>query len=217
MKTKIWLATTLATFLFIASAQAASTLTPKGFSAKPTFPNKNNPEQFTYQVLPGGQIKDTISVSNNEDSPISVNLYSTDSIVQDGKTSFKLESDDQQELGQWVTLEKTHFDVPAHTTEDINFEINVPDTVQTKDFLGGISTEVSSPTVKDGQNITTKFRIINKINLQVTDDPQPIEKMSPTPLVGSPTIAQIYLYGSIALFVIVVGYIAVQGIKKRKS
>lgn len=183
-----------------------------GFSASPTSPNKINPSQFSYEAKPGSTLQDTLTVVNHDTKPMKLFIYAMDSVMKDGKVQFKIESDPQTEVGKWTTVSQKEIDIPASSKQDIPFTITIPQDAALKDYLGGIAGEARSTDPTQGSQLKVNYRIVTKINLKVTNTPQPIEKR-PTPPI-SPT--QVYLYISAGLFVLVLAWFIAKSLQERK-
>lgn len=184
-----------------------------GFSVSPTSRNKVNSGQFTYEAKPGSTIQDTVTITNHDSKPMTLYVYGTDSVKQDDKVNFKIENDPQTEIGKWTTISQKEVKLEPKSSQNISFEIAIPPDAEIKDFLGGLSGEVRSTDSSKGSQVKVNYRIVTKINLKVTNTPQPVEKL-PVKFPVDP--AQAYFYFSAGLFVLVLAWITNKSLKKKQ-
>lgn len=189
------------------------------FSAYPLSPNKILPSQFSFEVRPGETSnQDILEISNNADSESTFTIAGVDPVQnKKGDLSFKLSSDQQEGSGNWIVPEEKEIILAPHTKHDVKFQIIAPLDTKLGDYFAGIEAQqITTSQVKtaEGINVNVNLRILNKVNIKVTDNPHPIEK-APASNMFTPT--QLYLYGSMGLFVIVIGYFLVQATRKHKA
>lgn len=200
--------------LFISSFSTVLAVEPtSGFSVSPTSRNKVNPGQFTYETKPGSTIQDSVTVTNHDSKPMTLYVYGTDSKKQDDKVSFKTETEPQTEVGKWTAVSQKEIKLEPNSSQNVAFEITIPQDAELRDYLGGISGEVRSTDASKGSQVKVNYRIVTKLNLKVTNTPQPIEKLPGKPLVDP---AQAYFYFSAGLFVLVLAWFTNKSLKERK-
>lgn len=206
----------IATIIFLMLPLFVSAQNSQTFSGKPTYPNKLLPYQFSMELKPGTAGTETITISNNSDKTSTYILSGVDSNINEkGETNFRLGTDAQSDAGAWIGIQSS-IEVPAKSEKQIDFTVNAPKDAAKKDYLAGISVESKGVNVvqKDGQNISVNLRNVLKVNIKVTDTPQPVEK-APNPLL---TPTNIYLGISVLLFVGVCIFLVVTQLgKKHKS
>ena len=110
------------------------------FSVFPTAGEGANQRSFfVYNLDPGGSLKDSVTVTNNTDAPITFLLYASD--IQsnvDGAFALGNPDDPTSDVGSWVELPTDRLTVPAQTAANIPFSLNVPTDATPGDHAGGI-------------------------------------------------------------------------------
>ncbi|MCU0311222.1 MAG: DUF916 domain-containing protein [Acidimicrobiales bacterium] len=110
------------------------------FSVFPTAGEGANQRSFfVYNLDPGGSLKDSVTVTNSTDAPITFFLYASD--VQenpDGAFALGNPDDPTSDVGAWVELPTDKITVPPQTAANIPFSLNVPTDATPGDHAGGI-------------------------------------------------------------------------------
>lgn len=188
----------------------------QGVTSRPAVPNKINPYQFTMEIKPGESYTEVLEIQNSSNQKTVVQISGVDSGTNDtGSIAFKLSNEEQTEAGKWILPLQPTITMDPGQTIQTEFTVYVPTDTPLGDYLGGISVDVNNVgmTQKDGQNVMVNIRKIEKVNIKVTDNPQPIEKMPP------PSIPWTYIYFgvSLAIFVGVLLYLFISKAKKGKK
>lgn len=208
-------------FSFAAEKEDNTKTPPKkieqtGFAAKPAFPNIENSGSFTFEARPGETVSDVLKVMNFNNYPVKVFVYPTENeekLNNQGNISYKTSDKEMTGVANWFEMEKEELDMEAKSDENIKFSIKVPEDAEMKDYYGALSAEVRGK-APEGGGVSVNYRFVIQANIKVTDNPKVIEKIPPTPLF---TPQQLYLYGSITLFVIVVLYYLSSAIINKKK
>lgn len=102
-----------------------------GFGIRPAYPRPDNPRTesiFVHTTKPGETIEEGVIVANNTKETKSVLLYATDSTPStDGGFACEQFSDEKDNVGGWITLEKTELTLAPVTSQTVKFTIKVPD------------------------------------------------------------------------------------------
>ncbi len=193
--------------------QNSTTDNKAGFSAQPTTQNKESPAQFTYEAKPGSIIQDTITINNNNTSK-TIFFYPTELKVKLDKTKGYLkENETLKDIGKWINIPIRQVEIGPNSSQNIPVSITIPKDAELKDYIGGVASEIKALGNVSGFGANVNYRIITTINLKVTNDPKPIEKLPPKTLVKP---VQAYIYASFALPVIVIGWLVWGSLKERK-
>jgi hypothetical protein len=181
-------------------------------STYPAFPNKINSSQFTVELKPGSSATETVEIVNNSVSPIKYVLSGVDFIE---KGNYKTSTDPQTEAGLWIVPENKSVTLESEEKARINFSVVVPENAELKDYKAGLSIEVQNigTTKKNGMNLAVNLRKVETVNIKVTNDPKPIEKMPPPSLPWT----KIYLGVSIGVFSLAALYLIVSQLKKHHA
>lgn len=193
-----------------------------GFSAFPAFPNKIDPSQFTIEAKPGTTVTESITLNNADNQEMDFYIHGVDSMTNtEGKLTYKTSDKTQTGAGGWIKFNQNPVKVGPNTKEIYQFTIEVPADAKLGSYKAGIEALAmgKAPTeLEKGMEVTVNTRFVDKVNITVTNDPKPIEKM-PTPPATPRTItpAQLYFYGSLALFIIVIGGFGIKALLKKKK
>ena len=192
-----------------------------GFSLRPTVLSVVDGDAmsgFVFEGEPGSSLQDSLTISNFKSDPIKVFLYGADAKESKNEKlhlEYKLENETQEQIGKWISFTQKEVDIDPNSTQKVSFTINIPKETELKDYIGGIAGEIHTTNTQANQkyNANINYRIIDKIQLKVTNDPKPIEKLPPRTLVNP---VQAYIYASFALPVIVIGWLVWRSLKERK-
>lgn len=101
---------------------------------------------FNLVLDPGSSHQDSITIVNNSDKTLSYNVRPVDSERNNqNDIVFKMANAENLNLGKWVNLGKSTFEIPAHGNLNIPFSINVPGNTFPGTYYGGISIEKNTP------------------------------------------------------------------------
>jgi hypothetical protein len=102
-------------------------------------PAEGEDAHFIYDLKPGSQIEDKLTISNHGDIPVTVNLYPADAATgAAGGVVVDTEAEAPQLMGSWIMLEKEQITVPASSALNVDFSINVPDAPPAGKLAAGI-------------------------------------------------------------------------------
>ena len=102
-------------------------------------PAQSEDAHFIYDLEPGEQIKDKLTISNHGDTPVTVNLYPADAATgAAGGVVVDTEADAPQLMGSWITLDREQITVPASSALNVDFVINVPQETPAGKLAAGI-------------------------------------------------------------------------------
>jgi hypothetical protein len=196
---------------------SVSAETPKfSISSKPAFPNKFEPERFRVELAPGTSTQETLKLINPTDNSLQYLLTGVDQMNDDKeKPSFRLSTDTQTGAGLWIIPESRKVTLGPRETALINFSILVPQDAAPKDYLAGLSIEIQNvgTSKQKGLDVSVSIRKVERINIKVTHDPQPVEKMPPPSIPWT----QIYFLVSLGIFILAVLYIGFSQLKKHRA
>lgn len=188
----------------------------QGVTSRPAFPNKINPFQFSMEIKPGDSYTEVLEIKNSSNQTTKVQISGVDSGTNaQGSVAFKLSTEEQTEAGKWIIPLQPQITLEGGQTAQTEFTVHVPKDALLGDYLAGISVDVNNigTTQRDGQNVMVNIRKIEKVNIKVTDNPQPIEKLPP------PSVPWTYIYFgvSLAIFLGVMLYLFISKAKKGKK
>lgn len=173
------------------SAQAAGS-----FVAVPANPNAINQNRFIYEAKPGETIHDTLYVKNTSTEEQSFKIYAIDGSLQDSKF---ITRQSREEIGSWITIKKPEITLKSNEGISIPFDLTISKNQELKSYYGGIAIENNA--TSDANNVQVNTRIITRVDLKVTDSPNPPEKKYPEPSFWQ-KINKTYLLVAVVLFLI---------------
>lgn len=148
------------------------------FTAIPADPNLINQNKFILEARPGDQIEEKLYVENQSTEPMKLKLYPVDGqINEEGKFTGKNSDQQQMHIGQWAKIEKQEINLNPGEGQVVNCTIIIPDETALGDFFGGLAVE-NIPADND-QTLQINSRIIVRVDLKVTENPNPPAKLYP--------------------------------------
>ncbi|MFY1671385.1 WxL protein peptidoglycan domain-containing protein [Plantactinospora sp. WMMB334] len=157
-----------------ARAQAADpTLT---WSVRPT-PAAGKPERpnFSYDLVPGQRIEDSIRVRNFGAEPLTLALYASDArTTSSGALDLLPAGEQPTDVGKWVVLDSGVIEVPPKRHVDVPFTMVVPAGAEHGDHTGGIVTSYRSPgTDNRGRAVVVDRRLGTRMYVRVGGELRP--------------------------------------------
>lgn len=141
--------------LVFAPAWTASAQDPPSWSFEPTNPQSGPGRNwFVLDVQPGQVLRDSVTLSNPLDQPLSFQIYAADAYntAKGGAFTIRDPEEPKEDLANWVTLGTDAYTVPPRQEVVIPFEIRVPENAEPGDHVGGIAAKNVNPesTVNQG-------------------------------------------------------------------
>ncbi|WP_433825685.1 WxL protein peptidoglycan domain-containing protein [Actinoplanes sp. CA-015351] len=127
---------------------------------------------FFLDASAGERVKESVRVTNLTAKPRSFVIYGADAYntVRNGGFAIRTRTDQQTDLGSWVKSQVTAVEVPARTSADIPFTIDVPANATPGDHVGGIvAMEASASTTAqaDGATVNIQRAVAARVYLRV--------------------------------------------------
>ncbi len=145
-------------FVAVTTVKAASF---GGLGIYPTNPVEDVPlssSWFIYNLVPGEEKTDTVTVQNTSEETLSAKIYAVDgTTTRDGAFALLNESDPKKDLGSWVDLPVTKVTLAPGENRQINFDIKVPSGAKVGSHLGGIVLE--NLKVGEGKGVDVVTRV----------------------------------------------------------
>lgn len=133
------------------------------------YQNDVHPDNLVYELKPGDTFQDEAIITHTGTQIAHVKLYAGDKVDEKNKNS-----NTQQFISKWVTLEKTSFDfAPSNNAEIIKFSIAVPPDAKMGEYRGMIyihepAGENDAPVdVNDGKGGVVRTRVGRRIALGI--------------------------------------------------
>jgi hypothetical protein len=155
--------------MFVSSEPAGAT--GNGiFSIAPTTAPGSNPIQFrpffNPQLQPGGSASDSVTVTNETASPMTLRLYAADAFnTSNGAFSIRPRYWPKNHMGAWIQLPIGLVTLPGHSADLIPFSYSVPSDVTPGDYAGGIVAEQTQST--PGQNGSVHIGVLQAVGVAV--------------------------------------------------
>lgn len=204
---------------------SASLLSPSGdekqngFTSYPAHPNANNPKRFIYEMRPGETIEDALTVENLANLEQDFDLYGVDAVINE-KDEFQplLNSDQKKEIGSWIKFETPEITLAGKTKSENKFTLTVPENTPYGNYLGFIGAEKFGNDKKNAQ-VKIVSRKVHKVEITVTDNPQPIPTYEEewNKAYANALKIKATSYSTGAIFIACFGYLAYDFFKKRRK
>lgn len=170
-------AASLLVLLVPAAPAGAGTVGPWGVAPATTSTNQRARPFFDYSQPAGGTIRDSVSISNFGDYPLTYDLYPADGYnLANGAFGLRGASDPRVDVGAWIRLSTRVVSVPPHKMSIVPFTIGVPLDATPGDHAGGIVAllrPVAAP-APGGNQVQTREGVGARIYLRV---PGPLRPM----------------------------------------
>lgn len=149
------------------------------FTAVPADPNLINQNKFILEARPGDEIEEKLYVENKSTEPIKLKLYPIDGQIN-AEAKFTGQNADQQQIhiGQWAKIEKQEMNLNPGEGQVVNYTIAIPNKTALGNYFGGIAIE-NVPANNNDQTLQINSRIIVRVDLKVTENPNPPAKLYP--------------------------------------
>lgn len=127
---------------------------------------------FSYNVNPGGSLKDALVVANRGKTPVKLTVYASDGFTTaTGQLDLRAHADKQTGIGAWVHATPTALTVAAGKTVQVPFTVALPANATPGDHVGGIITSLTAPDSTDTVNVERRLGI--RIKMRVGGDLKP--------------------------------------------
>lgn len=115
------------------------------FSLQPVYYGPADPASASYFVFngrPARQVHNSVRVSNIGAAAGTVSLYPVDAFTSDlSGTSFRPHSAPLSDVGAWTVLSRSTLTLAPGQSEDVPFQVSIPDHVRPGQHVGGIVAE----------------------------------------------------------------------------
>lgn len=142
-------------------------LSPTG-SADPNQPG--NRPNLSYELAPGGEVKDSVTLFNYSNVPLTFRVYATDAFNNaDGQFDLLPGDKKPTDAGSWVTLPQANITVPALAQAILPIAVAVPAGARPGDHAGAVlASSQAEGTGPDGKVITLDRRTGSRLYIRVT-------------------------------------------------
>lgn len=139
-------------------------------------PNRTDPQKFLFELKPGESAQEYGYIKNLSAIDLAINLYGADeTTTNEGSFSLKSKDQPQNQVGTWITFEEKNVVLKPQEVKRVKFTLSVPKNTPLGEYHGGVAAEKTKPDSQN-PNITIAVRIGLRVDVKVTDTPQPIAK-----------------------------------------
>lgn len=130
---------------------------------------------FRYELEPGGEVSDFVTVTNFSEQEVTFALYASDGVVTaDGQFDLLPAAEEPVDVGTWITVEQPEVTIPALSQAIVPFTLTVPGDATPGDHPGGIVASLSTAGTDDqGNQVSVDNRVGARIHLRVAGDLAP--------------------------------------------
>jgi heme exporter protein D len=206
----------------ISLAQDLDMVRSEGFTLVPTKPNTINERKFIFEIKPGENAQDSVTIKNLSDSQVTFKLYGADpTLSAQGTLAYKTRQSGGEAEGSWVRFNNPEITLAKGEERIETFTISVPEKTPYGDYRAGIAMEKSKQDINDS-NITIATRVILHAEIKVTANPNIVPKKGDILKEASPEPENnkwksMYFWVSLALFIASLTALIVVTIQERKK
>ncbi|MGI5151581.1 WxL protein peptidoglycan domain-containing protein [Plantactinospora sp. CA-294935] len=146
------------------------------WSVRPT-PTDSKPQRpnFSYDIVPGQRIEDSIRVRNFGAEPLTLAVYASDArTTSSGALDLLPAGEQPTDVGRWIVLDTAVIEVPPKKFVDVPFTMVVPAGAENGDHTGGIVTSYRSPgTDNKGRAVVVDRRLGTRMYVRVGGELRP--------------------------------------------
>ncbi|QSB14279.1 DUF916 domain-containing protein [Natronosporangium hydrolyticum] len=130
---------------------------------------------FTYDLVPGGELVDSATITNFSSTTLDFEVYPTDAYTTpDGGFALLPADEPASGLATWVGMAQGRYRVPAGETLEVEFRLRVPANATPGDHAGGIVASLTSRTNDaDGQLVDLDRRVAARVYVRVAGPAEP--------------------------------------------
>lgn len=177
----------------------------EGFTLIPADPNTMNQWKFIYEAKPGTTTRDSVVIKNLSGNDATFSLYGTDSTQSaQGTLAYKTRDASGEGQGNWITFDEPEVTLGPGEEKLTSFTLSIPEDAELGDYRLGIAMEKTKKDINN-PNVTIATRYVSHTEVKVTNNPQPIPKMSGDMQTPEPqeedTLQLYYFWISLALFI----------------
>ncbi len=162
--------------LFLGLSIATISFAKPLYTHYPTFPNLEDPSWFYFESRPGQTQTEYLSVTNNSDKELTLEIHAVDTITNsNNETAFLSGRNPQKFFGKWLTPHQTLLQLRPHQYYELPITLTIPKDIPLGNYAGGIEIQ------KADQKGTLRIRNMIRVHFKVTNNPTPPTKQNPPP------------------------------------
>ncbi|GAA1917745.1 hypothetical protein GCM10009775_07810 [Microbacterium aoyamense] len=122
-------------------------------------------QNYAYEVDPGDVIDDTIAVTNHGATSLTLAIYAADGFTNSsGQLNVLNPGEESTQIGAWTTTERATVTLQPDETQDVPFQVSVPENASPGDYAGAIVTSLET---SQDSGVSVDRRLGIRIHLQV--------------------------------------------------
>ena len=130
------------------------------------YPNRGG--WFVYEVDSGEIINDEVRITNTKDTTVFVKLEGVDAFLLDDGAFALRDTPDNEDIGTWIELEETDFELEPNSSKIVPFILTVPKDAEVGDHIGGLAVyETSGEPERIYQSGGTKVGITTRVGARM--------------------------------------------------
>ncbi len=128
---------------------------------------------FIETINPGNSVEQSATITNGSDQDLPVIVLAKDAIqTAQGSFTFKENEEENTEVGNWIDfIDEPRLTVPANSSVDFRFKINVPDGTSAGEYAGVIAVQ-QDRSEEDRGGVQILMRIGSRVYVTVPGDLQ---------------------------------------------
>ncbi|MCU1677832.1 MAG: hypothetical protein JWM93_2590 [Frankiales bacterium] len=129
-------------------------------------------QNYSYNLDPGGSLKDGLVVANHGKKALTLVLYAADGYTTDsGELDLETQEAKAKGVGAWLHTGSSSVTVPPGKDVEVPFQITLPKNATPGDHVGGIVTSLTQADSSDSLNVDRRLAV--RVQLRVGGDLKP--------------------------------------------
>ncbi|HMR00780.1 MAG TPA: hypothetical protein PKA32_00130 [Candidatus Gracilibacteria bacterium] len=111
----------------------------EGFTIVPANPNPPESSNFTFELGPGSEVRESVIIKNLSTEPATFYLYGADpTFSQQGTKAYKTRADSGEGEGQWITFDEPEVLLQGGEQKQAFFTLKIPQDTSFGEYRAGI-------------------------------------------------------------------------------
>ncbi len=143
----------------------------EGFTIVPANPNPPESSNFTFELGPGSEVRESVIIKNLSTEPATFYLYGADpTFSQQGTKAYKTRADSGEGEGQWITFDEPEVLLQGGEQKQAFFTLKIPQDTSFGEYRAGIAMEKTKKDINN-PNITIATRLVLHTDMTITNIP----------------------------------------------
>ena len=143
----------------------------EGFTIVPTNPATPGSSNFTFELGPGSEVRDSVTIANLSNEAATFYLYGADpTLSQQGTRAYKTRADGGEGEGQWIVFDEPEIVLEGGEKRQAFFTLNIPSDTSFGEYRAGIAMEKTKKDINN-PNVTIATRLVLHTDMNIKNIP----------------------------------------------